>query len=78
MEEESPSGDDDSSEDAATFGGDDEPTREEQEEAIKAELKSMDLAALQKRAKRNDKKADIPAKKKDVIALILEQELPPF
>lgn len=83
MDDDTASRDDDSSDDAATFGGDDDghegtDDREEMEAKIKAELKGLDLAVLQKRAKRNDKKADIPAKKKDVVALILEQELPPF
>lgn len=78
MDEESSSGDDSSDEAATSFGDDDSPSREDQEAAIMAELDGMELAALQKRAKRNDKKADIPAKKKKVIALIMEQEIPPF
>lgn len=71
--------DEDSSGDESveTFGGDG-PTREEQESLITEELKGMKIPALTKRALRNDKKSEPPTKKKDLIAHILEQELPPF
>lgn len=80
MDEESSSGDDDSSDESATSfdDGDGHSDREAMEKKIKKDLKGMEVAALKKRAKRNDKKADIPEDKKSLVALILEQELPPF
>jgi hypothetical protein len=81
MDEDSSSGDEDSADEAATsFGDDSEPKgdRKAMEKQIKKDLKGMEVPALKKRAKRNDKKADIPDDKKALVALILEQELPPF
>ena len=78
MDEESSDDGDSSDESATSFDGEDNADRDAMEKKIKKELKSMDLADLQKRVKNNDKKASKPATKKEAVALILEQELPPF
>lgn len=72
-------GDDDA--DDADDSGDDGESFDpaEQEEALREELSGLGKAALAKRAKGHDKKADVGSmKKKDLIELIVTAEVVPF
>ena len=75
-----PTDGEDEDEDEEDEDDDDEPDEDEVEE-LTAELNGLKIAQLRKRALRNDKKVDLDGmKKKDLVHLILEQELnvPPF
>lgn len=77
--------DDDEEPDDDEEDEEDEEDDEDEEEALREELSTLKIAALQKRAVRLAKKAkvdadDLPAKKKPLIEWIVEQEMagPPF
>lgn len=75
--------DDEEEEDDDEDEEDDEDDLEAEREELREELSGLKVAALSKRATRLARKAkidtdDVPAKKKDLIEFIVEQEIAPF